>query len=705
MAKRAFDLTVAVVGLVLLAPLLAVLGLLVKLESPGPVFHRGWRAGRGGKEFRVFRLRTMVRDAHRHGPLVTTLHDPRITPLGRRLRAWRLDELPQLLNVVRGDMSLVGPLPEDPSYVALYTDEQREVLTVRPGMTGPAALAFSDEERLLALGEGGAEYLRSILPVKLELDRAYAARHTFWGDLAMLAATLTQVVHRPLGPRSRWFAADARMLPDPRRTPTRTLVYGAGETGQLVAWRLLSGQHGVHRLIGFLDDDPAKRGMRIHGAVVLGNRSSLVDLAERMRADLIVIAVPQRDAQADIATLALRTSARIELASGLLGGDRAVPAPLVREVRVEDLLGRRPAELSEPARHWLAGRSVLVTGACGSIGSELCRQLAAGRPRALHLLDNNESGLYDLELELTTRFPDVPLSACVGDVTDDPRMDRLLGEVRPELVLHAAAYKHVPLMERFPEEAVRVNLLGTAVVLSRARQHGADRFVLISSDKAVHPSSVMGMTKRIAEMLTLARPGPAGSGRTLCTVVRFGNVLGSRGSVVPTFARQIELGGPVTVTHPEMTRFFMDLSEAANLILEAAAMTRGGEIFMLEMGERIRIVDIASRMIRLRGLRPGLDIAVTFTGMRPGEKLHEELLHPHERPLPTDHPLIQAVRGGEAPAWEHMMQAVALLGRLAACGDRQAVVRELARVAWSGSARARESAGAGSHSVVQGTGS
>jgi FlaA1/EpsC-like NDP-sugar epimerase/lipopolysaccharide/colanic/teichoic acid biosynthesis glycosyltransferase len=803
MAKRAFDLVVAVAGLVLLAPLLALLGLLVKLESPGPVFHRGWRAGRDGREFRVFRLRTMVRDAHRHGPPVTTLDDPRITALGRRLRAWRLDELPLLLNVVRGDMSLVGPLPEDPSYVAIYTAEQREVLAVRPGISGPAALAFSDEERLLALGEGGAEYVRSILPVKLELDRAYVARHTFWGDLAILVATLAQVVRWPLGPRTGWFAADcltalaalavvaglrwldrggavatpgapdlwllplaalyaggnaalslhlrvwdqpaladlavlalstalgtglalagngiaagtgfpslppgllawggvgtlaafvavryslrplaasARMLPDPGRTPTRTLVYGAGETGQLVAWRLLSGQDGrAHHLLGFLDDDPAKRGLRIHGAAVLGGRSSLVELAERLRADLIVIAVPRHGAAlGDIVDVAQRTSARIKLASGFLGGERAAPAPLVREVRVEDLVGRRPAELSEPARHWLAGRSVLVTGACGSIGSELCRQLAASGPGLLHLLDNNESGLYDLELELTTRFRGVPVSACVGDVTDDAKMDRLLGEARPQLVFHVAAYKHVPLMERFPEEAVRVNLQGTAIVLSRAREHGADRFVLISTDKAVHPSSVMGMTKRIAEMMALARPRGAVTGRTLCTAVRFGNVLGSRGSVVPTFARQIELGGPVTVTHPEMTRFFMDVSEAAILILEAAAMTRGGEVFMLQMGERIRIVDIASRMIRLRGLRPELDVAISFSGVRPGEKLHEELLLPGERPLPTKHPLIQAVLGGDVPAWEDVMRAVTRLGGLAARGDRQTLRRELARVA------------------------
>ncbi len=803
MAKRAFDLGVAILALVLLAPLLALLGLLVRLESPGPVFHRGWRAGRGGREFRVLRLRTMVRGAHRQGPPITTLHDPRITRLGRWLRAWRLDELPQLLNVVRGDMSLVGPLPEDPSYVALYTAEQREVLSVRPGMTGPAALAFSDEERLLALGAGGAEYVRSILPVKLELDRAYVAGRSFWGDLVILAATLVQVLRWPPGSRGRWLAADgltalaavtavaalrsldggrpavgpaalelwlpplvalyaggsaacglhrrsweqpalgdlavlalsvaastglalvadgiagaaglpglpagmlawtalvtlaafvgvryslrpltaaARMLPDSGRTPTRTLVYGAGETGQLVAWRLLSGQAGgAHQLVGFLDDDPAKRGLRIHGAAVLGGRADLVELAERLRCDLLVIAVPQRgDALADIVALAQRTSARIKLASGLLGGHHAAPAPLVREVRVEDLLGRRPAELSERARRWLAGRSVLVTGACGSIGSELCRQLAGSGPGALLLLDNNESGLYDLELELSTRFPGCPLRACVGDVTDEARMDRLLAPLRPELVLHVAAYKHVPLMEEFPEEAVRVNLQGTAVMLGRARQHGAERFVLISTDKAVQPSSVMGMTKRIAEMMALARPPAAATSRTLCTAVRFGNVLGSRGSVVPRFARQIELGGPVTVTHPEMTRFFMDISEAANLILEAAAMTRGGEVFMLEMGERIPIVDIASRMIRLRGLRPDLDIAVTFTGVRPGEKLHEELLLPHERPLPTAHPLIRAVLGGQAPAWEDMLRLVAGLGALAAAGDRQALRRELARVA------------------------
>jgi FlaA1/EpsC-like NDP-sugar epimerase len=327
-------------------------------------------------------------------------------------------------------------------------------------------------------------------------------------------------------------------------------------------------------------------------------------------------------------------------------------------------LGRKPVEIDRDAcRDLLAGKTVLVTGAAGSIGSELCRQILPFGPRQLLLLDNNESGLHDL----TTDFTDYTdkeksvksVQSVVGDVTNQTKMRAVFETYRPEIVFHAAAYKHVPLMEAHPDEAVRVNVLGTKIVADLAAQYGTERFVLVSTDKAVNPCSVMGATKRLCEMMVMNQQinksanqqsanqqSAIGNRKSaiLCTAVRFGNVLGSRGSVVPTFERQIEQGGPVTVTDREMTRYFMGVSEAGSLIIQAAALTEGGDIFMLEMGQCIRIDDLARRLIRLRGLRPDADIPIVYTGVRPGEKLQEELLNADEERCPTAHPHIFRLR-------------------------------------------------------------
>lgn len=799
--KRLFDVVVSAVCLVVLTPLLLVLALAIKLDSPGPVFYRGWRAGMGNREFRLIRFRTMVRGAHKQGPPITQLGDPRVTRFGRWLRSHKLDRLPELINVLRGELSLVGPLPEDPSFVALYTAEQLQVLEVQPGMTGPAALAFTDEEWILALSPstGGSEYLRSILPVKLELDLAYVTHHGFRSDLSIMLASALRLIPGPRPSRGRWLlidvataaiaflaaavlrwldlgsnvdwsavllwagpialvfaianrivhldrsewsrpsmhdlgglvlsvsgAATVTLAADlaapglgvaaPHRGeivigaviclagfmmvryvsgpltmavgklagghlhPQRTIIFGAGETGRLAAWRLLTEEsHRPYKLLGFIDDDPAKKGLRLHGASVLGDRTQMVDIVERLQVELIVIAISERTPLREVVAIAQQTPARLQMASAIFSTD-APPRPLIRDITVADLHGRAPSHVTEPAQEWLSIKSALVTGAAGSIGSELCRQLAGIGVPELFLVDNNESGLYDLEIELKAQNPDQRIDVCVGDVTDAAKMRRIMAEASPQLVFHAAAYKHVPLMERFPEEAVRVNLGGTSVVLEQSLRHGVERFVLVSTDKAVDPSCTMGMTKRIAERLVLARASD-GRGRMLRTAVRFGNVLGSRGSVVPTFARQIELGGPVTVTHPEMTRYFMDISEAANLILQAAYMTRGGEIFMLDMGEAIPIPEIASRMIRMRGLRPDVDVKIEYTGIRPGEKLHEVLLHTHERSCPTEHPLIHAIEGTRPIDEAEVISAIDELSALAAREDRPSIRSRLAAFA------------------------
>lgn len=432
--------------------------------------------------------------------------------------------------------------------------------------------------------------------------------------------------------------------PTPR---IRVLIFGAGEAGQLLAWRFLNLRQGRdYRLVGFVDDNPAKLGMRVHGRPVLGDRQAIPELVTRHKVDVIIIAIHGLNGQAlrGILDACEHAPVRIKLLPDILElAQRTNGLPLIRDVTLEDLIGRRPVEIDHHAcRSLLAGKTVLVTGAAGSIGSELCRQIARFGPQSLLMLDNNESGLFDLATELQAGLGSPPIRSIIADVTNRPKMARLFAEHRPQVVFHAAAYKHVPLMEAYPEEAVRVNVLGTLTVADLACAHSAERFVLISTDKAVHPTCVMGATKRLGELLVSS---VSGQGRTLCTGVRFGNVLGSRGSVVPTFEKQIEMGGPVTITHPEMTRYFMSIPEAVSLVIQAATITQGGDLFVLDMGEQVRIEELAERLIRLRGLRPGIDIPIKYTGVRPGEKLHEELTGSEDETQPTAHPAILRVNG------------------------------------------------------------
>ena len=431
----------------------------------------------------------------------------------------------------------------------------------------------------------------------------------------------------------------------------RVLIVGAGQAGQVLISRFNNQEEGrEYEVVGFVDDDPARQGMRVLGLDVLGGQEKIPHLVSRCKIDLIVIAMYDVSGQDFRAILSLcqETPAQIKVLPNLLEfikEDSSVP--LLRDITVEDLVGRKPVEIDQEAcQSLLGGKRVLVTGAAGSIGSELCRQITTFAPRQLLMLDNNESGLYVLGLEisdLNTCHPQFPISnlqspiSIIGDVTNQPKMQAMFEQYRPHIVFHAAAYKHVPLMEEHPDEAVRVNVLGSLIVGDLACRYGADRFVFISTDKAVKPTSVMGATKRIGEMLASSMVQDC---KTLCTAVRFGNVLGSRGSVVPTFVRQIEMGSPVTLTHPEMTRYFMSVSEAVSLVIQAAAMTEGDDLFLLDMGEQIRIEELAHRLIRLRGLRPGVDVPIKYIGVRPGEKLREELIGDGEEKHPTSHPAI-----------------------------------------------------------------
>jgi FlaA1/EpsC-like NDP-sugar epimerase len=398
-------------------------------------------------------------------------------------------------------------------------------------------------------------------------------------------------------------------------------------------------------VVGFLDDDPRKKGERFQGIRVLGRQGNLAAVCSKNNVHEVIIAIPSASNREirRIVERCLAAGVKFKTLPGV-GDliDGRVSVQHIREVDLEDLLGREPARLDvEKIRAYLSGKRVLVTGAGGSIGSEICRQVARFAPGKIILFDNAETPLFHIEQELLKNFPDVRLIPIVGDIRYRARVEAIFDEFIPEVVFHAAAYKHVPMMEHNPAESVNNNVRGTKIIADAAHAFGAKNFVMISTDKAVNPTNVMGATKRAAELYvqSLSRRS-----RTHFVTVRFGNVLGSNGSVVPTFKEQIRKGGPVTVTHPEVTRFFMTIPEASQLVLQAGSMGKGGEIFLLDMGEPVKIVHLAEELIRLSGLRPYEDIDITFTGLRPGEKLYEELLLSGEGTVPTAHEKIMVAK-------------------------------------------------------------
>ena len=425
------------------------------------------------------------------------------------------------------------------------------------------------------------------------------------------------------------------------RTLARVLLIGAGEAGVVVAREIASRPDlGIHP-VGFLDDDRLKIGSHIMGLPVLGTTAQLVEIAERKHVDRVLITIATASG-ADIRriTLACREAGlETKIIPGIyqIVGD-GVNLARIREVAIEDLLGREPVQLDEiQVASTIRDEVVMVTGAGGSIGSELCRQLCRFEPARLVLVERFENALFEIHRELAANFPDVAVDPRVADVTDAVRMEQLFAERRPSFVFHAAAHKHVPMMESNPGEAVKNNIGGTRIFADLADRYGSSRFVMISTDKAVNPTSVMGASKRTAEIYVQSL---AQRSATRFVTVRFGNVLGSNGSVIPIFKEQIARGGPVKVTHPEMQRYFMTITEASQLVLQAGAMGQGGEIFILDMGKPVKIVDLARDLISLSGFRPDDDIAIEFTGIRPGEKLFEELSTSAEHADKTKHPKI-----------------------------------------------------------------
>ena len=455
----------------------------------------------------------------------------------------------------------------------------------------------------------------------------------------------------------------------------RVVVVGAGSAGALVVREMQHNPQLHMTPVAFVDDDRDKKGMVIHGIPVAAGLRELPNVFSRYRAHEVVIAIPTAPGPTVRRVIEICRQYRITFSTmpgiyELIGGKVSVNR--LREVEISDLLRREPADIDdEGVGRTLTGKRVLVTGAGGSIGLELCRQIAHWRPVQLGLLGHGENSVFEAMLDLTDDNPGLPLVPIIADVRDVDRIGNVFDDFRPHVVFHAAAHKHVPMMEINVEEALTNNVLGTQSVVKAALSYGTERLVLISTDKAVEPTSVMGATKRLAEMIV--NDAAVRSGRQFVTV-RFGNVLGSRGSIVPLFKRQIARGGPVTITHPEMERFFMTIPEAVHLVVQAASMGEGGDVFVLRMGEPVRILDLAEDIIRLSGLEPHKDIEIAFTGIRQGEKLSETLWDEGLTLSPTDHPDVLRVEQDEPLSGEALEATIEELVRLAREGDAEAIV-------------------------------
>jgi len=458
----------------------------------------------------------------------------------------------------------------------------------------------------------------------------------------------------------------------------RVLIVGAGQAGELLVRDIFSNPHYDYRPVAFVDDDPVKQKAMIHGVPVLGKISDIPKVVDRCQPHEMIVAIPSGTPELQQKILSVSELCRIPiktLPSLKQLFENTVSLGTVRPMRLEDLLQREPVwtDLQE-LRPFLEGRRVLVTGAGGSIGSELCRQILGYRPKALLLLERHENSAYEIHRELRRRWPHIPLVPIVGDIGDEELLGEVLRTSRPDLIFHAAAHKQVPLMEENPAEAVRNNVFGTQALCNLACESSVEQFIFISTDKAVNPENVMGGSKRAAELLmqVFDRKGP-----TRFTTVRFGNVLGSSGSVVPLFAEQIHQGGPVTVTHPDIRRFFMTIPEAVQLVLQASVMGEGGDVLVLEMGDQIRIADLARHMIVLSGMVPDKDIKIEFTKLREGEKLQEELFGVGEQVGDTRHQKIKRAVSQCDVDHQELLRRLEELRRLLPSNDKRRIKQKL----------------------------
>ena len=433
----------------------------------------------------------------------------------------------------------------------------------------------------------------------------------------------------------------SHIVPKSRRELQKVMIIGAGLAGEKTYQEITYNPSVYKKVVCFIDDDKSKQGRRIHDVTVYGGREKIIEVAKKFGVEEILLAMPSgnRKEVADILNICKETKCQIKKLPGIyqmINGDIHISD--FKDVEIQDLLGREPIKVNiEDIIRYVTGKVVMVTGGGGSIGSELCRQIAASGPKQLIIVDIYENNAYDIQLELKHKYPNLNLETIIASVRNSKKIDKLFEKYQPDIVYHAAAHKHVPLMEDSPNEAVKNNVFGTLNVVKAADKYKTKKFILISTDKAVNPTNIMGATKRICEMIVQSYNKQS---QTEYVAVRFGNVLGSNGSVIPLFKKQIKEGGPVTVTHPDIIRYFMTIPEAVSLVLQAGAYAKGGEIFILDMGEPVKIADMARNLIKLSGYEPDVDIKIEYTGLRPGEKLYEELLMKEEGLQDTPNHLI-----------------------------------------------------------------
>ncbi len=483
------------------------------------------------------------------------------------------------------------------------------------------------------------------------------------------------------------FRENAKFFYQPKHQ-RRVLIVGAGAAGEKILREIFENYQIPYEVVGFVDDDPVKQGRSIHGVLVLGRIDTMPEIIAKRDIEEVLIAIPSASGEEMRRIIDICKGCNIFYKT--LPGigeiiDGRVSVKVLRDVRYEDLLGRPPVRLDATGiRSYLDGRTVLITGCGGSIGSELCRQLVKYRPHSLILVDASEANLFHIQMELQHELYYQTCTTILGHVQDRQLMTSVFQKFRPEVVFHAAAYKHVPMLEKNPWEAVTNNIVGSQIVMELALEYGVNRFVLVSTDKAVKPTNVMGASKRVAELFLQSFQGNG----TKFMAVRFGNVVGSSGSVIPLFRRQIEQGGPVTVTHPDVNRYFMTIPEAAQMIIQAGAMGEGGEVFILRMGTPVKILDMARDLIRLSGKEPDKDIKIVFTGLREGEKLYEELITVGEGIGPTKHEKIMVLRQDgisnslKSPAELHdwLKSELKRLNELSLLYDSQAIKRKLQEI-------------------------
>lgn len=461
----------------------------------------------------------------------------------------------------------------------------------------------------------------------------------------------------------------------------RTLIVGAGDAGEQILRSIISSNKKSYYPVGFVDDNPIKKGVLIHGLKVFGRVSDIPEIVKRYEIKQLIIALPSVGGKKIREAVELGKKAgiwKIKIAppmSEIIKGQ--VSFKNLKDVEVEDLLGREQVVLNvKQIENFIKGKSILITGAAGSIGSELSKQVAKFKPGSLLLLDQDETGIFNISRELENNFPELKINRLVADVTDKEKINKIFEEFKPQIIFHAAAYKHVPLMEENVGEAVKNNIFGTKNLVEASVNSNAEKFVFISTDKAVNPTSVMGATKRVGEMVCQLFNG---KDKTKFISVRFGNVLNSRGSVIPIFREQIKRGGPVEVTHPEMKRYFMLISEACLLVLQTSAMGQGGEVFVLDMGKPVKIVDLAKEMIRLSGLVLDKDIAIVFTGIRPGEKLFEEMLTAEEGIVATQNKEIFIAKLSNANL-DNLEEKIKNLGSIILNPEKDKIIKALAEI-------------------------